>query len=187
MLANKWMRGKVSFELPQLSPHSLAARGLKPMSLTLDESVGPEVVLLITEPSIRLEEFEERGITSLYLKSGLANTSFGPVCWLLFDFPSPATGQRTTYECVVNPKDDMHLNLFRRLAEQDYWHVVMADDRGTVHNCFEFPNAYGLSETVKSAEEICLSKDVSDFLAAKAEYQSRLTVDELLGAQTTGL
>jgi hypothetical protein len=187
VLANKWRHGKVQFALPPLSQRSITAAGIKPMSFILDKSVGPEIVLLITEPAAQIKEFEGREITSFHLNSGLANTSNGPVYWLFFYFPSPATGQRTTYECVVNPKDDTHLSLFRRLAEQDYWHVLMADDEGAVCNLFEFPNTYGLSETLISVVEICSSRNVSDFMAANAEYQAKFTVDELFAAPPTGL
>jgi len=63
----------------------------------------------------------------------------------------------------------------------------MADDEGVVHNSFEFPNTYGLSETLESVAEICSGRNVSDYMAAKAEYQAKFTVDELFAAPPTGL
>jgi hypothetical protein len=180
VLDNKWKHGKTQFRLPPLSQQSLTAIGLKPMSFILDESVGPEIVLLITEPKSRLKEFEGLSITSFHMKAGLVDTSHGPVYWVLFFFPSPATGQKTIYECVVNPKGDAHLALYRRLAGQMYWHVVIADEEGEVSNLFEFSNSYGLSESLTAAEIVCSSMESSDFMAAKAEYQSKFSIDELL-------
>jgi hypothetical protein len=177
---NKWSNGKVVFELPHSLHRLLAAIGIKPIALILDETIGPEIVLLITEPEEQSKEFEGRDITSFHLKAGLANTSYGPVFWLLFYFPSPSTGEQTTYECVVNPKDEQHLSYFRRLADQKYWHVVIATVEGEVINFFEFPNQYGLSETLQSINEVCVDRQMTDFEAAKSEYQAKFSIDALL-------
>jgi len=87
MLDNKWNHGKVHFELPPLPHILIASPGIKPISAILDNNIGEEVVLLITEPKIKAAEFEGRSITRFMLKAGLVNTSYGPLCFLLFYFP----------------------------------------------------------------------------------------------------
>jgi len=116
------------------------------------------------------------------MKTGLIKTAYGPVFWLLFSFPSPFNGTMTTYEVVVNPTDDEHLAPFRALADQAYWHVVIADTDGSIVNLFEFPNSYGLGQALDDVSELCEAMNGTNFWAAKAEYQARYSVDDLLKA-----
>ncbi len=180
MLNNKWKHGKVHFELPQMPLPLTASPGIKPISVILDMDIGPEIVLLITEPRDKIDEFEGRNITSFMMKSGLVNTSFGPVYWLVFYFPDPVTGRKVTYENTVNPKDEQQVSIYEQLSSQEYWHVVMADDTGEVVNFFEFPNSYGLSDALQQVQNVCSEMQVTDFMAAKGEYESRYSIDELL-------
>ena len=109
MIDNKWKHGRVHFELPELPPMMIASPGLKPISAILDISIGNEIVLLITDPASKVKEFEGRDIARFMLKAGLVNTSYGPVCFLLFYFPDPLTGAQVTYENTINPKDEQQL------------------------------------------------------------------------------
>ena len=182
MIDNKWRHGEVRLELPPLPSVLLTSSGIKPISFVLDQRIGPEIVLLITEPREQAKEFEGRNITGFFMKSGLVNTSYGPVCFLLFYFPSPDTGLRVTYENIVNPKDEQQVSIYRQLAEQKYWHVVIADNDGEVLNFFEFHNIYGLADTLKQVQQVCSELHVSDFMAAKAEYELTYSIEELLEA-----
>lgn len=180
MLDNKWKRGKVHFELSKLSPILITSPGIKPIPAILDNSVGEEIVLLITERLEKVKEFHGRNMTSFMLKAGLVNTNFGPVCWLLFFFPVPLTGGQVTYENVINPSDRQQLSIYERLSQQKYWHVVIADDTGEVVNFFEFPNKYGFAEILKQVQSVCSNKHVVDFVAAKGEYEGEYSIDDLL-------
>ncbi|MFA4829322.1 MAG: hypothetical protein WC855_12360 [Thermodesulfovibrionales bacterium] len=180
MLDNKWKHGKAHFELPQLPPVMVASPGIKPISAVLDNKVGEEIVLLITEPQDKVREFEGRNITRFMLKAGLVNTAFGPVCWLLFYFPDPLSGGQVTYENTINPKAHDQLSIYEKLSNQKYWHVVIANDAGEVVNFFEFPNEYGLSDTLHQVKSVCSNMQVTDFIAAKAEYESKYSIDQLL-------
>ncbi len=180
MLNNKWKHGRVHFELPELPPILISSAGIKAISVVIDNRVGEEIVLLITEPRQNLKEFEGRDLTSFMLKVGLINTSYGPVCFLLFYFPDPLTGAQVTYENTVNPKDHQHLSTYKQLSDQEYWHVVIANDAGEIVNFFEFPNEYGLKETLDRVESICEKMEDSDFMAAKAEYENKYSIDQLL-------
>lgn len=182
MHENKWKHGKVIIELSQLPRDVLSSTGIKPMSVVLDASVGPEVILLITEPRSQIKEFQGRNITGFWMKSGLVNTSYGPVYWLLFYFPSPQNGEKVVYENVVNPKDAEHLSLYAALADQQYWHVIMADDSGEVVNFFEFPNNYGLAGSLRQIATAYVPLSVSDFAAAKQEYENTYSIEDLLNA-----
>ena len=179
MLDNKWQHGTVHFILPALPADVIQSIGLKPVPLIVDPHVGTEIVLLITEHRDRANTFKSSRVTQFFTKSGLANTSFGPVCWLLFYFPHLPGGQ-ITYENILNPKDDQQLHVYERLAKQDYWHVVFADQQGEVINFFEFPNRYGLLEVLRQIKEVCSNLEVSDFSAAKAEFQQTYNIEDLI-------
>ncbi|MDE0034488.1 MAG: hypothetical protein OXU75_15330 [Deltaproteobacteria bacterium] len=180
MLDNKWEHGKVRLELPALPAALISLPGIKPVAAVLDDTVGREIVLLITEPEDKTREFEGIKITEFRLSAGLAKTSYGPVCFMLFCFPNPGTGARVVYENTINPKNQRQLHLYKVLSNQTYWHVIIATDTGDVVNFFEFPNDYGLRETLERVESVCEKLEVSDFDAAKAEYERTYTIDQLL-------
>lgn len=180
MINNKWKHGKVHFRLGDVDPDLSSSPGIKPVSIILDPEVGPEIVLLVTENKTQLEAFRHRDIANFWMKSGLVNTSYGPVCWLLFYFPDPVTGENVVYENVVNPKDHRHLKIYEQLASQEYWHVVIADTTRAVVNFFEFPNHYGLAKSLDQVKDICSTMGASDFLLAKAEYEKKYSIDDLM-------
>ncbi len=184
MINNKWKHGKVHFKLDDVDPVLLSSPGIKPASIILDPEVGPEIVLLVTENKTQLEAFRHRDIANFWMKSGLVNTSYGPVCWLFFYFPDPVTGENVVYENVVNPKDHKHVKIYEQLASQEYWHVVIADTTGEVVNFFEFPNHYGLAKSLDQAKDICSTMEVSDFMLAKTEYENNYSIDELMPLQS---
>ena len=99
---------------------------------------------------------------------------------LLFYFPDPFTGEQVTYENTINVEDHQQISIYKQLAEQKYWHVIIADDSGTVINFFEFPNEYGLSETLNQVESACENMQITDFMAAKAEYENQYSIERLL-------
>ena len=57
---------------------------------------------------------------------------------------------------------------------------VIADDSGEVTNFFEFPNEYGLGETLQQVGNVCENMQVTDFMSAKAEYESKYSIEQLL-------
>jgi len=180
MLDNKWRHGIVKFEIPFLQPEVLSLSGIKPFPLIVDIKNGPEIVLLITDSKERVREFKGIDKTDFYMKSGLASTSCGPVYFILFYFPSLVTDQTIAYECVVNPKSQTQMDIFKQLASQKYWHVIVTDETGEVVNFFEFNNIYELTDALEQVENVCLQIEVSDFISAKAEYQRTYTIEELL-------
>ncbi len=180
MLDNKWRHGKTKLILPPLPEEILLSPGIKLMPCVLDAKVGEEMVLLITEPEELAKEYEGLKSMSFFSKSGLANTSFGPVYWILFYSPNTNTGQMAIYENIINPKNRNQMNKFKQLAEQKYWHVVIANEVGRVVNFFEFENIYGLSDALKQVDNVCAKMVVTDFMAAKAEYEMKYSAEELL-------
>ncbi len=50
-------------------------------------------------------------------------------------------------------------------------------------NFFEFPNNYGLAKSLDQVKDICSIMEVSDFMLAKAEYEKKYSIDELISLQ----
>ncbi len=57
---------------------------------------------------------------------------------------------------------------------------IILDDSGNVINFFEFPNQYGLKDTIDQVKAACENLEVLDFMQAKSEYEHRYTIDQLL-------
>lgn len=180
MLDNKWYGPRMHYELSALQSILISSPGIKPISAILNNNIGKEIILLVTEPTNKAKEFKGRNITRLMLKAGLINTSYGPVCFLLFYFPDPITGAQVTYENTINPKDYAHISIFNQLSDQKYWHIVIADEFGSIVNVYEFLNEYGLKETLTQVGSVCEKIDITDFMAAKSEYESKYSIDQLL-------
>jgi len=180
MLDNKWTHGKVKFSLDELPSIFFSSPGIKAISTTIDNNIGEEITLLITESKYNVREFEGKDITKFMQKAGLVNTSHGPVCFFLYYFPDPLTGAQVTYENTLNPKDDQQLYLYKKLSKQKYWHVIIADDERNVVNFFEFQNVYNLADTLIQIESVCGNMQVSDFMSAKAEYENNYSIERLL-------
>ena len=162
---NKWKRGRVNLKLSGLPSAFLAHSGIKPLPLVLDNNIGQEIILLINGPRDHVVEFEGIGTIDFMLKMGIIETSFGPICFLLFYFPNPPSGTQITYEYAVNPKDQQHLSTFYQLSSQRYWHVFIADNSGEVINFLEFPSdMYGLDEKLEGVVNFCKDMKVTDFM-----------------------
>lgn len=180
MQNNKWVHGDVQFELPNLHPRIISSPGLKPTPLILDQDTGLEIVLLAIEPGQALHKFHNRKSLRFEIKSGLVNTSHGPVMFLLYIIPDPVDGNDVVYENSIDPTNCDILETYRKLSNQQYWHLIFIDQQAKVHNFFEFENLYELGETLNQVEDVVKDMDSSDFLAAKAEYENRYTVEYLL-------
>lgn len=184
-LENKWRGGKVEFRIGHLSPELQGHRGLVPWSYIVQQHVGPEIVLLLIQESSDCQAFHGQDLTGFLVRSGAASTSWGPVFWILFQLPDPqARGlERLTFENLVNLSDPEHVSIYRHLALQHYWHLLLVDPSGAVHNFFEFKNHFGLDQAVDRAIALAREIPVRDFSRAKAEYFDSYTIEELLDTE----
>lgn len=179
MLDNKWEDGNVEFDLSKLPSNLFTSPRIKPLKLSKNNSLEEEVMLLHTQEKKNAKEFIDRDIL-ISVKSGVIYTSNGPVCFILFSFPDPATGDIYTYENTINPKNHDELSVYKQLADQKYWHVIIADYDRNVVTLFEFSNGYSLKDSLDKIESACQDMHVSDFKAAKAEYEKMYSVEQLL-------
>lgn len=158
MINNKWNKGEVLLKLPPLPPAYTKNTGIKPIELVLDQDIGSEMILLVLEREDDLLGYKNNFEKKLDIKVGALNTSFGPICFMLFIMPDPTHGGKVTYENTINVKDQGQLNIYKKLANQIYWHVVIANMNGSVRGFIEFDNNYGLSNMLNSIENACNEK-----------------------------
>lgn len=124
-LDNKWP-GRNQYA-PVLSPplELLEFRGIFLIPVVSPLRADPEMaLLLVLEPSV-CDELEGENLTQLFLRPGTASTSWGPIFFLHFQIPDPATGGqgRITYESFVNTLEPDDVEMVRRLSRQTHWHL----------------------------------------------------------------
>ena len=89
---NRFRHGKKHFELAETSPATGGVAGARFERTVLDEEIGPEIVVMLTDPTPFAHELKcER--FALRLKSGVAQTSVGPVPFLLWWIPPVTNGK----------------------------------------------------------------------------------------------
>ena len=163
--------------------------GILPFSLIYDSKIGPEVALLWFDRTSFIYELAKVKPFRLNLHSGLANTSHGPIWFIVFFVPNPNNSEIpfASTDCHINPFNPKHLSIFRDLARQSHWHVVLVDKEDKVVDLYEFNNNYKLNHTIDQIEEVYLDKetdvlfmDSDSFDAAKQEFYSKYTIDDLL-------
>src|SRR5450631_1858779 len=89
---NQFRHGKWHFELAETSLSPIGMAGARFEKTTLDEEIGPEVVLMLTDPTAFAHELKRERF-ALRLKSGVAQTSVGPVLFLLWWIPPVTNGK----------------------------------------------------------------------------------------------
>lgn len=156
--------------------------GIVPVRMVIDPRVGSETVLLLLDRTPFVYDLAKVKPFDLRLKSGLVRTSQGPFFFLLFYVPNPAR-PGTTFTAIdahVDPYDPAHMLNWRDLARQSHWHLLLVDANDEVVDLFEFPNTFGLSETLDKVEAVCSRVPGGSFVEAKAEFAARYSIDDLL-------
>jgi hypothetical protein len=182
---NKWLGGFGTFEIPvsALPEGLLAQRGIVPWGLTLSTEIGIEVVLLLIQDDETCAELEGVEIVRMNLKTGLCQTSFGPVFWLLFQLLDPARpGEFITFEYPVNLSDGQIVTALQDLAAQDYWHLFLLDPTGQVRKFVEFRNSFELGRGLEASLGYLAANPGLRFDAARSEYERLYSIEDLLDA-----
>jgi hypothetical protein len=184
LLRNKWSHGQTEFVLPPLPAHLRGKEGLLPLDLVVDPQVGKEVALFLLDPTPFIHDLAALNPLTLQLKSGLYNTSYGPLLFLLFYVPDPIEPDRifVGFDLHVNPFEVTHLEVWRQLARQTHWHLVLVGGDGQLVDFYEFENTYNLDRTLDYAVEATRGMPHGSFDMAKQEFISSVSVEDLFAA-----
>lgn len=180
-LNNKWVHGKTTFVLPPLPAQFQSAEGIVPWNVVLDPKTGSETVLLLFDRSPFVHDLVKVRPFDLRLKSGLVRTSHGPFFFLLFYIPNPTgSDPLIAIDAHVNAHDPQHMLIWRDLARQSHWHLVMVGSNDELVDLFEFENTFGLGQTLDQVQSICAKVPGGSFDDAKAEFRAKYAVTDLL-------
>jgi hypothetical protein len=180
-LHNKWSHGKTRFAV-SLPLYVSGAEGILPFRMIIDPQVGSEIALLLFDRTPFIYELAKVRPFDLIIKTGLVHTSHGPLCFLLFYVPDPRRpGQvYTAIEAHVNPLDVQHLVMWRDLARQSHWHLILVGANDEVVDFFEFENTFELGKTLDQIEAISPPVVSGSFDEAKIEFGATYTIEDLL-------
>ena len=179
LLQNK-LRGRKNWELTELPQFLEGRSGIMPLAATLDARIGEEILLVIADHTPFLFDLAKLDPFDIHLKAGAVNTESGPVIFLLFWVEDPQTnGPFCMWDLTVNPSDTEVLKLCHGLAHQTHWHVVLAGLGDSVMNLFEYENEFGLGDALNELLEACSSMSHRNFDAAKAEYETAYSLQDL--------
>ena len=184
-LNNKWTHGKVTFVLPPLPAEFQGAEGIIPWNFVLDPSVGTETILLLLDRTPFIHDLAKIRPIDLHLKTGLVRTGSGPLMFLLFSFPDPR-GPGPVFSAIeahANPLDVQHMQMWRDLARQSHWHLILVGANDELVNLFEFENVFGLEQAIEQVEATCRGMVGGSFDEAKAEFCATYTIDDLFGME----
>jgi hypothetical protein len=157
------------------------AEGILPLQVVLDPDVGSEVVLLWIDRTPFVHELQRIAPFDLILKTGVANTSHGPLIFLLFWVPDPVNPDQpfAVAEAHANPFNSQHITTWRDLARQSHWHLFLVGAGDEQAGFFEFENTFSLVEALNQVERACQGMPHDDFNLAKAEFCEKYSIEDL--------
>ena len=117
------------------------------------------------------------------MKTGFVRTGSGPLMFLLFYVPDPRRPGDvfSAIEVHANPLDVQHMHMWRDMARQSHWHLILVDANDELVSLFEFENDFGLEHTIEQVEATFRGMVGGSFDEAKAEFSATYTIDDLLG------
>ena len=176
---NRFRHGKQHFELAETSPATVGMTGARFERTTLDEEIGPEIVVMLTDPTPFAHELKRKRF-ALRLKSGVAQTSLGPVLFLLWWIPPVTNGKPfALYEHVLNPTHTGVLELLRQIAKQTHLHLLLIGPDQALLDVYEFESTFGLEKLISVSESACKDYPGMDFTSAKQEYDQAYDLMQL--------
>jgi hypothetical protein len=167
---NRFRHDKRHFELAGTSLAAVGMSGARFEKATLDEEIGPEIVVMLTDSTPFAHELKRKPF-ALRLKSGVAQTSVGPILFLLWWIP-PVTNRKpfALYEQILNPTHIGTLEVLRQIARQTHLHLILIGPGQALPDVYEFESTFGLEKLISISESACKEYFGMDFIAAKQEY-----------------
>jgi hypothetical protein len=182
VLNNKLSR-KAHFELGECPIFDLVPEsGVVPMPAILDNRIGSEMVLLLIDKTPFIYILAKVKPFDLMMKTGMVETSHGPVAFLLFYVPNLATPEdpHFAHDLHLDPFNPGLMTTWRDLARQSHWHLILVDANREVQDILEFGNVYGLGEALDAMTNAISDLQPGDFALAKQEFCEQYSLKDLL-------
>ncbi len=176
---NRFRHRKQNFEMDSTVPGFAHTPGARFETFILDEEIGPESVLMVTDPTPSAYELKREPF-ELHLKTGVAHTSAGPILFFLWWLPPITNGKPfALFEHILNPAKKGVLEGLTQLARQSHLHLLLVGPGKEILGVYEFKNVFGFDEFIWFVEKACTEYVGMDFTAAEAEYERTYDVMEL--------
>ena len=182
VLNNKLSR-KARFELDECSVFDLVPEsGVIPMPVVLEDRIGSEMALLLIDKTPFIYNLAKVKPFDLMLRTGMVNTSHGPVAFLLFYVPNAASPDDPyfAHDYHLNPFNPGMMATWRDLARQSHWHLILVDSEREVQGVLEFENVYGLGEALGAMTNAVSDLQPGAFALAKKEFCHQYSLNDLL-------
>ena len=182
VLNNKLSR-KAHFELGECPVFDLVPdSGIVPMPVALEDRIGTEMALLLIDKTPFIYTLAKVKPFDLLLKTGMVETSHGPVAFLFFYVPNVASPDDPyfSHDHHLNPFNLGLMATWRDLARQSHWHLILVDSEREVQGVLEFGNVYGLGEALDAMTNAVSDFQPGDFALAKQEFCEQYSLKDLL-------
>ncbi len=151
------------------------------MPAVINLEVGQEIVLYLKDTTPFINTLAKSRPFNLRVHGGVARNQFGCLGFFVFWIPSPFNGRvpLATYDLYVNLRNETLLGMWRDLAFQTHWHMLLLDRKNEQRGFFEFINTFRIHEFLDEMENYCRGIPVLDFDKAKAEFMAEKSVEDL--------
>ena len=149
---NNKLTSVAEFELGECPIFDLVPESaVVPMPVILEDQIGTEMALMLIDKTPFIYTLANVKPFNLMLKTGIVETSHGPLAFLLFYVPQPGSPDDPyfAHDCHLNLSDPAVMATWRDLARQKYWHLILVDSERVVQDVLEFENLYGLGESLR--------------------------------------
>jgi hypothetical protein len=144
---NRWQHGMNNFAFPMM-PDEMMKPGCSLHKATFDALIGEEVFAFFREETPHSFEFSELHPITLIAHSGLANTPFGAVAFIVWQIGA-GTPLEVMVEQYLNPFEFGALQLVASAANQTHFKLVIIDrESQQVCSMVDFENSFGFDELV---------------------------------------
>jgi hypothetical protein len=181
-LHNK-LAGKSRFALRECPGFDLVGNaGITPIPAVFEARIGSEVALALIIKDPYIKQLAKVRPFDFRLTTGVVQTRFGPVAFLLFYVRNAAdhSSPYFAHDYHLNPLDPGAMAVWRDLARQSHWHLVLVDAAQQVEDVFEFENVYDLGEALDTFAQAVQGMRSVDFARAHQEFSSQYSIDDLL-------
>lgn len=179
---NNKLSKKGQFELGECPAYDLVPESaIVPLSMILEDRIGSEITLLLIDKTPFICTLAKVKPFDLMLKTGMVQTSHGPLAFLLFYIPNPANPDDPffSYDHHLNPFNPGMVATLRDLARQSHWHLILVGAGREVHGVLEFGNVYGLGDALDAMTKAVNDLRPGDFNLAKQEFCTQYSLTDL--------
>lgn len=151
------------------------------MPVVINLEVGQEVAFFLKDTTPFINTLATTHPFNLRVHGGVARNQFGCLGFFVFWIPSPFNEHvpLVIYDLYVNLRNEKLLGMWRELAFQTHWHMLLLNRKNEQRGFFEFRNTFRIHDFLTEMEDYCRGIPVADFDKAKAQFMAEKSADDL--------